>query len=79
MGALCQSSSVSEQDVHDMKERTLQMTCSSGLRALAGFAMTYALVISALPRVDQVFLNTAAEHLASAAMGNSSSDKMSSM
>lgn len=79
MGALCRSSSVSDEDVHEMKERTLQLTCSTGLRALGGFAMTYALVLSALKRVDQVFLNTVSEHLASAAMGNGSSDKMSSL
>lgn len=78
VGALCKSVSMSEEVLGDIKERTLAITSTCGLQALAGFAMVYAFVTAAPGRTDQSFLDVASELLRDAASFGAA-DKLTTM
>ncbi|CCW69155.1 unnamed protein product [Phytomonas sp. Hart1] len=76
VGALCKSATISDDDLGDIKEITLETTSAKGVQALAGFALVYSLITCAPDRTDQSFLDVAAEHLSTAAGGVGSGNKL---
>lgn len=66
VGALCMSDSVTEEELQEIKELTLGMASSLGRRSIAAFAAVYSLLVSAPHRVDNVFVEVAAESLSTA-------------
>lgn len=66
VGAMCMSDSITDDELQEIKELTLRMTSSPGRASIAGFAAVYSLLTCAQNRVDNVFIEVAADALGAA-------------